>query len=363
MKRATLFIFQIVTILTFLASCSNEPSGGSKSLLPVARGEAAEVIVVIDSAQWKGPLGSEIRRTFSVAMPGLPQEEPIFELKQVAPKYLNGVLKSAKNMIFVTTLNNNTSAGRAMKSYYTNESLQKIQADENLFYFTRKDNYARGQEILYLFGKDDESLISKLRENRELLRKHFEEIEAKRLQAELFKVHERDLEEVLAERHDFKMKIPYGYELAQDKGNFIWLRSLDLEVDKTVFIYYEPYTRQEVFQDITSLRSKITEKYLRDIEKDHIYVTYQKEMPFVTEEINFKGKFAVETRGLWKTSDSTNGGPFISLTFVDNQLNRLYYIEGYVYAPSKDKRDYVRELQTILNTFETSSAVASTAGF
>ena len=351
-------------VLLAVSSCgSNDKSSGSTSLLPVARGEAAEVILVMDSTQWRGPLGTEIRKTFSEPMPGLPQAEPFFELKHVAPRFLNGVLKSAKNMIFVTTLDNNTRAGKIMKSYYTKESLEKISADESLFYFTRKDNYARGQEILYLFGKDNESLISKLRENKELLRRHFEDIESKRLQTELFKVEERDLKEVLKDRHNFKMKIPYGYELAQDKGNFIWLRQLDLEIDKTIFIYYEPYTNQEVFKDIIALRSRITEKHLRDIEKNNIYITYQdvEEVPIVSKEINFKGAFAVETRGLWKTSDSTNGGPFISYTFVDKELNRLYYIEGYVYAPSKDKRNYVRELQAILQTFQGSPPVTAAA--
>ncbi len=356
------FIFLGVIFILTTACGEGGSSESSKSLLPVARGEVAEVILVMDSAQWKGPLGIEIRKTFGVAMPGLPQEEPLFELKHVAPKLLNSVLKSAANMIFVTTLDNNTNSGRIMKSYYTEESIDKIKTDENLYYFTRKDNYARGQEILYLFGKDEEALIRKLRENRETLQKHFEEIEKTRLLATIYKVEEKDLMEVLHDRHNFGIRLPYGYELAQDKGNFVWLRQLETEIDKTIFVYYEPYVSQSVFEDITSLRSRITEKFLRDIEKDHIYITYQKEMPFITREVNFKGNFAIETRGLWKTSDSTNGGPFISYTFVDKELNRLYYIEGHVYAPSKDKRDFIRELQAVLQSFETAKAGSSAAG-
>ncbi len=359
--------FPCLILALFLASCGSDEKGSKKntSLLQVARGDAAEIILVMDSAQWNGPLGTEIKKTFEVPIPGLNMPEPVFDLKHVAPRSLNGVLKSAKNMIFVTTLNNNTRAGKIMKSYYTPESLSKIQTDENLFYFTRKDNYARGQEILYLFGKDDETLIRKLRENGDILRQYFEDIESKRLQAELFKIQEKDLAEVLQDRHNFKIKIPYGYELAQDKGNFVWLRSLDLEIDKTIFVYYEPYTNQEVFKDIIALRSRITEKYLRDIERDDIYITYQDvaEVPIVTKEVNFNGSFAVETRGLWKTSDSTNGGPFISYAFVDQALNRLYYIEGYVYAPSKSKKkDFIREFQAILKSFEPAQAEASTAG-
>lgn len=350
--------FNITTftlLLCALAACNSESTNDSNSLKPVARGEIAEVILVMDSAQWKGPLGREIRRVFSMPMPGLPQEEPLFELKQVAPRYLNSVLRSARNMIFVTTLDNNTRSGREMKGFYTPESLERIQSDSSLFYFTRKDNYARGQEILYLFGKDTSTLIGHLRENAEMLRRHFESVEKSRMENDLFKVEEKKLAKTLEESHNFSIRIPYGYEMVKNLDQFVWLRSLDTEIDKSIIVYYEPYTSQEVFSDIPSLRSKVTEKYLRDIEKDHIFITYQKEMPFIIEQVNFKGNFAIETRGLWKTSDSTNGGPFISYTFVDRNLNRLYYIEGYVYAPSKDKRDLVRELKVILQSFKASS--------
>lgn len=359
-------IFPKVSFILFicwtLVSCgSSEEGSGGNSLKPVARGEIAEIILVMDSAQWKGPLGTELRRTFSAPMPGLPQDEPLFDLKHVSPRYLNSVLKSAKNMIFVTTLDNNSRAGREMKSYYTAESLNRIQSDSSLFYFTRKNNYARGQEILYLFGQDSNALIEKLRENREVLRRHFENVEKDRLISQLFQVEEKAISRTLKKDHNFSIRLPYGFEIVKNLDQFVWVRQLDTEIDKTIFIYHVPYTNQEVFNDIQELRSEITEKYLRDIEKDHIYITFQKELPFVSEQLNFKGNFAVETRGLWKTSDSTNGGPFISYTFVDKNLNRLYYIEGYVYAPSKDKRDLVRELKVILQTFEPSNPSSAAA--
>ncbi len=362
-KKLVPIVRLLLPLLIFLYGCgSSDKDTGSNSLKPIARGEIAEVILVMDSAQWRGPLGSEIRKVFSVPMPGLPRDEPLFELKQVAPRYLNGVLKSAKNMIFVTTLDNNTRSGREMRNYYTPESLERIKTDSSLFYFTRKDNYARGQEILYLFGRDSNALIEKLRENSDLLRNHFTRIEQTRLAADLYKVEEKKITQAIDKSHNFKMRIPYGFELVKNQDQFVWIRQLDNEIDKNIIVYHEPYESQAIFEDITSLRSKVTEKYLRDIEKDHLYITFQKELPFITEQVNFKGNFAVETRGLWKTSDSTNGGPFLSYTFVDKDLNRLYYIEGYVYAPSKDKRDLMLEMQVILRTFESSAASSSTAG-
>jgi len=68
-------------------------------------------------------------------------------------------------------------------------------------------------------------------------------------------------------------------------------------------------------------------------------------------EVNFKGKYAKEIRGLWMLNDISSGGPFLSYTFVDESQKRIYYIEGYVYAPADDKRIPMQEMEIILKSF------------
>jgi hypothetical protein len=64
------------------------------------------------------------------------------------------------------------------------------------------------------------------------------------------------------------------------------------------------------------------------------------------------GEYLVELRGLWRLENAFMGGPFISHTILDEKNNRIVTVEGFVYAPSLDKRNYVRELEAILQTFE-----------
>ena len=45
------------------------------------------------------------------------------------------------------------------------------------------------------------------------------------------------------------------------------------------------------------------------------------------------------------------GGPFISYTVVDQKQGMLYYLEGFAYAPAREQREILRELETILHTF------------
>ena len=75
-------------------------------------------------------------------------------------------------------------------------------------------------------------------------------------------------------------------------------------------------------------------------------------------EINFKNHYAVELRGLWRVNKYYMGGPFVSYAMVDEASNRLYYVEAFLYSPGKPQRDHMRELETIIKTFNISETPA-----
>ena len=66
----------------------------------------------------------------------------------------------------------------------------------------------------------------------------------------------------------------------------------------------------------------------------------------------FKGRYAIESRGLWKINDNSLGGPYVSYTFVSEKEKLIYYIEGFVAAPGKKKRVLLQEVDAILSTFK-----------
>jgi hypothetical protein len=43
-------------------------------------------------------------------------------------------------------------------------------------------------------------------------------------------------------------------------------------------------------------------------------------------------------------------GPFVNFCFVDKTNRRLFVAEGFVYAPSESKRDYMFELETMMRS-------------
>jgi nitrate reductase NapAB chaperone NapD len=346
-------LFVLIGVI-FLFGCGEAKKNIQKEFMQSARGEIGEIILVMDSAQYEGALGQKMKSVFRKPMQGLPQDEPLFSLSKAGPRRLNSVLKSAANMIFVMTLDSKSRESDLLRGYFTSQSLNAIQRDTTEFYSIQRDQFAKGQLVLFLFAKTEEQLIEKLDTHQDQLRELFESTARNRIQSRIYKQRETNLEKVIKEDHPFEIKVPYGWEQAKNLKTFYWMRFLESDKEQDVFVYYEPYTSQEVFNDIGALRDRITQSYLRDPEKTDLYITRQ-ERPDIkaifTEPVNFDGRYAVKTRGLWKYSDISGGGPYISYTLVDEKTNRLYYIEGFVYAPSTKKKNYIRELDAILSTF------------
>jgi hypothetical protein len=343
----------------FILSCGNDQGMGK----PPASGLPGDLFLFMDSTQWKGQLGAVIDSAFNAPMPGLPRNEGIFHLKWIDPRKLNFVLKQNRNLIFAMTLDKNSEGAEIVKRLFTKESIQKIKKEPGIYELTRKDIFAHGQEVMFLFGQTEKDLIKKIRENTQKLVDYFEFTERERLTHSLFKAgQQKRINAMLAKDFSCEIKIPFGYQLADNNHEFLWARQINPYDDKDVFIARKNYLSEKQFSkdSILQMRKDFCKKYLfEDPEKPYSYlVTETENAPIETKPVNFNGKHAIEMRGLWKTNNLTMGGPFLSYTFVDEGTNMLYYIEGFTYSPSKKQREIMRELEVILRTFKTSKELA-----
>ena len=349
-------IFIFFFLLSFVStSCKKTQESVSKEFMQSARGDADEIIIVSDSSDWAGDIGSALRSIFRSPIQGLPQDEAPFKVNKASPLKLNSVLKSAVNMVFVMTLDNPSRESKVIRNYFTDESLKEISRDTSRFMLVRKDEFARGQTVLYFFSKEGEILAEQLRQNEERIRQYFENQVKQKVASSLLKSREPQIEKVLQEDHNIQIRVPFGWELAKNKDNFVWMRLLDVDQEQNVFLYYQQYNDASVFENVLDLRDKITETYLRDSEKRELYITRQDRPDLRTaffDQTTFKGMYAMELRGLWKISDNSAGGPYVSYTFVDEDTQTLYYLEGYVYAPGGKKKNLVREVEAIMSTFK-----------
>lgn len=344
--------FLLVSIVAY--GCG-KGGGLQTEYLKNARGEADEIILVADSTQWANDdgLGGELRKTFMAPMLGLPQDEPMFNVSKVSPRRLNSVLKSASNMVFAMTLDSKTADSRVLQQYFTSQALNQINRDTSIYLKIQKDEFAKGQTVMFLFSSTEEQLMKKINFNRSQIREYFESTAKEKIKSSILNSPKKDLMARVKENHGVELTIPFGWERARDLKNFFWLRKMDAQTEQSIFIYYEPYTNRNMFNDIGEFRDKITMQYLTDGENPDVYIERQVMIPVFTERVNFNGNFAVEARSLWKISDSSRGGPFLSYTIVDEENGMVYYVEGYVDSPGTKKKKLIRELEAILSTFRT----------
>lgn len=63
-----------------------------------------------------------------------------------------------------------------------------------------------------------------------------------------------------------------------------------------------------------------------------------------------QGKKTYLTKGTWEVANDFMAGPFVNYLIYDTLSKSMLVIEGFVFAPSTNKRDYMFELETIIKS-------------
>ncbi len=353
--------FLVLLIISIsIISCS-EKKGEN---LPPAAGISGDMYLVMDSLQWKGPLGKLLDSTFNAEMRGLPRTEYMYNMHWVDPRKLNFILKQRRNLIFATTLDKRSYGAGIVKQIFTADFVQKIKADPTLYVTTSKNVFAKGQEVMYLYGNNEKELMANIRKNRQQLIDHFDKTERDRLTKSLLKSGQlKGLSDWIKKNMQADMQIPFGYKLVINEKDFLWVRQINPRDDKDIFIARKRYSSPDQFKkdSLIAFRDEICKKYLyEDPDVSDSYLITETTVPFVpveSRQINFNNHFAMETRGLWRANNFSMGGPFVSYALVDEAAGYLYYIEGFTFSPSRSQREIMRELETILYSFKTSDQI------
>lgn len=160
-----------------------------------------------------------------------------------------------------------------------------------------------------------------------------------------------DVMEAVFKAFKLKMIIPEGFFVAKQSPGFIWIRKETEEMSQGILLYQRPYhdTTQFTLNHLVWQRDSITMQHIPGASEGS-FMTTEKEFtpPISSVTTHFVSDYAVEVRGMWNVVGDFMAGPFVSFTFVHPASKQLVTAEGYVYAPGKDKRDLLRQLETLL---------------
>lgn len=318
------FITLILSTL-LLISCTN---GNKEVTLPSSSGAINDVLVVMDDSMWKGEVGDSVRNILAAPVLGLPQEETQFSITQVTPKTFNNLFKTNRNILF---------AG----------------LDKSSGFAVQNRLYASPQVGITVIGKNRDELIAELGKHKDSILHTFKNGDLKMYQKRFTQNPWTTSEVKTFENLGFHIDIPKEFAKVTDTGDFLWFRKyITRSNSMNILAYTKPLQLSDtLINTIVANRNEIGEKYIPGQFEDTYMITEAAYTPFI-KTTTIAGKKAYETRGKWEVKGDFMAGPFLNYTIVDEKNDRLVVIEGFTYAPSIKKRDYMFELEAILKTIE-----------
>jgi hypothetical protein len=317
-------LLTISVLLSLLFSCGGKgQSSGMKSIT----GRPGELVIVVNNEIWEGTIDSVFTQVLAQPQLGLPQSEPIFNLTNVPFRAFADIFKTSRNLMTVRVGNDVDSSG---------------------VYFTH-NKYAHPQAVVMIEAKSKASLLELFKSNSDKIIGYFLKAEKDRLAQNYAKFKEKTITDKAKELFSVSLNVPPGFTIAAAKKDFFWARFETPEISQGILIYSFPYISDSTFTlDYLKMQRNLFLKNNIPGPTKGSFMTTETEVPLLFNTLRMDGNYAAEMRGLWKVENDFMGGPFISISVLDLLKKRVVTVEGFVYAPSKDKRNLLRQVESMV---------------
>ncbi|WP_299883641.1 DUF4837 family protein [uncultured Lacinutrix sp.] len=318
----------LVLIVVTVFSCDKKKG---VRILPESAGPINNIAIVIDNELWENTVGETLRNVLTTPVDGLPQEEPLFSLRQIPSQVFTGFAKENRNVL-------------------------KIEQGEADFKIAR-DVHARPQKVILVRGKDIAEIKSQIEANTDKIISGFkaEDIREKQRQSRKSLYNASKIEEGLNINIEFPTTYRITNTIAEEKDKFYWIKK-DIPTGYTNILLYElPITainkNDSLVSQIIKVRDSIGKKYIGG-PTDGSYMATDKAYAPHLYEIILDNKPTIEVKGIWDVNGAFMSGPFITY-FIEDKINKRFIVaEGFAYAPNVSKRNHVFELESIIKSIK-----------
>ena len=300
---------------------------------PTSAGAPYEVLLVAGEDDFRSGAVDSLYNILTDDMPGIAQSEPLFKVSRINQKDLSKTMRLCRNIIII--------------------KIDPSQYSTAKFKYSR-DVYAAPQYVVTLQAHDAKQFKEFVADNSEMITDFFTRAELNRQIDILRDDHQPIMQEQVKKVFGSDIWVPAELTKVTTGRHFVWARCerfvRKVEQELNIVVYSYPYRDVNTF----------TEKYFihkRDSvmkanipgPKEGQYMMTTKGFTLVSDETVHK-HYAQVVRGLWNIKDYDMGGPFVSVSRVDEENQRVVVAEAFVYFPNHAKRDYIRKLEAALYT-------------
>ena len=293
-----------------------------------ATGKAGEVILILENEQTSDFVRNYIEKTLSQPQPALNQMEPMFDILRLENSDLNAHFQRHRSIVQFE-----------VDSNYDSNS---INFEENVWAKPQVHIYFRGNSmdsLFLLFQQNETEIINRLYEN-----------DLRRVISYASENNDASIEKRVKEKFGVTVTVPKKYKIVREEDDFMWLRFKTARNDRFIMIYRTSCINLSR-ESLIAARNEKTKAYIPGaVAGAYPIVAEIEPLPLYTENVCIGNNTGAELRGLWETVGDKMGGPFYHFSFIDSNSNQTISVDGFVYAPTEDKRNYLREVEAIAKT-------------
>lgn len=350
------FKYFFYLILLLIWSCKSDVAKnlGTK---PSAMGRINNVVILADKNMAEGAIADTISYYFESAYPILTAEEPIFDIRYMTPEQLvaKPYSKELRTYVMVADISDTTSsATKMLREDMGEERFKRALSDPSFTTSVGQDKWARGQLIIYIFAKGKENLAASIRNHFATISKRINQHDYKNLSATVYGIQgiNSDLSKLILDSFGLMIKLPGLYQKAISTKNFLWVRLDDNDIIQSIVFRKFPYRDKSQFkmENIIKMRNAYGREFIRSSTASSYMSTNVIDLPTYEYTYIHNNVYTREVRGIWETVNDFKGGPFVSYVLHNEAAGEIVFIDTFVFAPGKEKRDYVQQLDCIIKT-------------
>lgn len=350
----------LLLLLVLFSACSEETQQQLNSqlkVMPSAYGDQNQLTVISDDDIWESDIGDTIDFYYSAPYLILPQPEPILDLRHFSTEDLakDPLRRELRAYLIIANLEDLSSpTTQFVKNIIGDVQFEKALLDPKYNLIQVKDRWAKGQLIVFQFGRNRKELIDNLKKNNPLIIDKVQEHDIPKLEATVFlDARNLELEREVFDNFGIRMRLPKAYFKALGDGDMYWLRDEQDNISNNIFIRRLPYTdvSQISKENIKSIRDSLGLYVSTQIDNTYMRIN-DEDLPMFTKVTQVDNKYALEARGIWEIANDYMGGPFVSYLIHNPKRNELVFIDGFIHAPGEDKRNFMQYIEHILSTVQ-----------
>ena len=351
--------FTIIGFGLILMSCQNAGNPLVTNYKPKAISKSNDVVVVADPELWKSEVGDTFRYYFESAYPITPSPEPIFNLRYFTTRELTAepLRKELRTYCILADLSDTLSETTQMiKNDYGEKKFNKILRNDSTQTGAGRNKWAQDQLVIYMFGKGEQSLIKAIQKNFNSVTNKIHEHDAQQIKANTY-VSGRNLGLIDKIRNNFliNVDVPGDYKEAlymPEGDKMIWLRKDTKRAALNLIIKKYKYT--DIAQMSVANAIELTNDFGKYVESETLgskLLVNDTDLPILENVKEINGNYTLEVRGIWEMDKDFMGGPFVSYLIPDTRTNSYIFVMSFVYAPGKEKKQFLQEMEIVVNSF------------